>query len=85
MKAEIEKEICNICGGGGICPDNRCAQKTCNKLRTTTSSLTFLIIKWLESKKQEAIPSTRSFSDDIRVHRAEGRNQLITELIGEVR
>jgi hypothetical protein len=81
MKVEIEKEICNICGGGGICPDNRCAQKTCNKLRTTTSSLTALIIKWLEGKKEDFI-GNENYRD---TYYKEGRNDLITELIGEVR
>ena len=45
-----------------------------DKLRIATSSLTSLIIKWLEGKKEHYGEFDRA-----------GRNQLITELIGEVR
>ena len=81
MKVEIEKEICNICGGGGICPDNRCAQKTCNKLRTTTSSLTALIIKWLEGKRGQQCLASGEYERN----KMFGRNQLITELVEELK
>jgi hypothetical protein len=51
-------------------------------INRATSSLTALIIKWLEGKKRETHTNavgSHSWSRDC------GRNQLITELIGEVR
>ena len=49
-------------------------------LSQATSSLTALIIKWLESKKVKIIEDCWE-----NVERDKTRNQLITELIGEVR
>ena len=60
-------------------------------IKSSTSSLTSLIIKWLEGKREQGIKfhsgrqnselSAYSPTDNQKV----GRNQLITELIGELR
>jgi hypothetical protein len=52
-----------------------------------SSSLTSLIIKWLEGKKMKVDykPKEDNFLQNINFERAIGRNQLITELIGELR
>ena len=71
MKAEIKKELCRLCSYIGICNSDNC-----KKHDQATSSLTSLIIKWLESKKQ-----TEGYINLA----MENCNQLITELIGEVR
>ncbi len=62
-----------------------------DRLEIHSSSLTTLIIKWLESKRKKGIKflsgrqnselSAYSPTDNQKV----GRNQLITELIGEMR
>ena len=55
-----------------------------------TSSLTSLIIKWLESKKKELLimPTYQcngKITQEVINKEELGRNQLITELIGELR
>jgi hypothetical protein len=67
-KAEIEKILIDI----GILTEQ--------EIKESTSSLTSLIIKWLESKKVKIIEDCWE-----NVERDKTRNQLITELIGEVR
>lgn len=47
-----------------------------------TKEITSLIIKWLEGKKGKLVTLTDAL--DKETFRREGRNQLITELIGEV-
>ncbi len=50
-----------------------------------TSSLTALIIKWLESKKED-MKESGNYAQDISLRPFKIiRNQLITELIGELR
>jgi hypothetical protein len=67
-KAEIEKILIDI----GILTEQ--------EIKESTSSLTALIIKWLESKKVKIIEDCWE-----NVERDKTRNQLITELIGEVK
>ena len=67
-KAEIEKILIDI----GILTEQ--------EIKESTSSLTALIIKWLESKKVKIIEDCWE-----NVERDKTRNRLITELIGEVR
>ena len=68
MKAEIEKILIDI----GILTEQ--------EIKESTSSLTALIIKWLESKKVKIIEDCWE-----NVERDKTRNQLITELIGEIK
>ena len=68
MKAEIEKILIDI----GILTEQ--------EIKESTSSLTSLIIKWLESKKVKIIEDCWE-----NVERDKTRNQLITELIGEIK
>jgi hypothetical protein len=67
-KAEIEKILIDI----GILTEQ--------EIKESTSSLTALIIKWLESKKVKIIEDCWE-----NVERDKTRNQLITELIGEIK
>ena len=67
-KAEIEKILIDI----GILTEQ--------EIKESTSSLTSLIIKWLESKKVKIIEDCWE-----NVERDKTRNQLITELIGEIK
>jgi len=86
MKAEIEKIITKAIR-------NWNKKQTFEPVELATSSLTSLIIKWLEGKNKEVTPvsfdykglscpycSTAIPNEEVYVH-----NQLITELIGEVR
>jgi hypothetical protein len=99
MKAEIEKILESVLGIHAVNGANggykTCGCLGCKETRRTmpiaTSSLTSLIIKWLEGKREQGIKfhsgrqnselSAYSPTDNQKV----GRNQLITELIGEVR
>ena len=85
-KVEIEKILKPL-----MCFE--CQKQHDDKLKSATSSLTALIIKWLEGKKMEVTPvnydykglscpycSTAIPNEEVYVH-----NQLITELIGELR
>ena len=68
LGSEIEKILIDI----GILTEQ--------EIKESTSSLTALIIKWLESKKVKIIEDCWE-----NVERDKTRNQLITELIGELR
>jgi hypothetical protein len=68
LGSEIEKILIDI----GILTEQ--------EIKESTSSLTALIIKWLESKKVKIIEDCWE-----NVERDKTRNRLITELIGEVR
>jgi hypothetical protein len=68
LGSEIEKILIDI----GILTEQ--------EIKESTSSLTALIIKWLESKKVKIIEDCWE-----NVERDKTRNQLITELIGEVK
>ena len=74
-KAEIEKILKPL-----MCFE--CQKQHDDKLKSATSSLTSLIIKWLEGKKGGR---RICFGEDCTKDRVKYRNQLITELIGEVR
>ena len=88
-KAEIEKIITD----GAYNHASNTYLFTKQDIRNTTSSLTSLIIKWLEGKKQklwtdESIDYQRMNSnldqetEDVYTN---GRNQLITELVEELK
>ena len=91
MKAQIEKVLEELyLRGGQISFDDVFGKAALNK---ATSSLTTLIIKWLEGKKQklwtdESIDYQRMNSnldqetEDVYTN---GRNQLITELVEELK
>jgi uncharacterized tellurite resistance protein B-like protein len=77
MKAEIEKilgELVMSIQGGDLTIYSK------EMIADTSSSFTALIIKWLESKRVKIIEDCWEI-----VERDKTRNQLITELIGEVR
>jgi hypothetical protein len=95
MKAEIEKILEELCQA--TCDKENYTEEMITK---ATFSLTALIIKWLEGKRKnvsmfqvtntlyvpppidgDIIPAREYINNDQRI----GRNQLITELIGEVR
>jgi len=83
MKAEIEKILEELVdnSAGCVCLEYKEGECICAKEKAlATSSLTALIIKWLESKKEEP-----KFNSSVEEYERIGRNQLITELIGEVR
>ena len=86
MKAEIAKELANECYKNSSCFDGKGKQvdclKDCAYVKNLSSSLTALIIKWLESKKGGR---RICFGEDCTKDRVKYRNQLITELIGELR
>ena len=91
MKAEIEKILDKtIWTTIGIQEDiDKLGRGVRNEsIRDATSSLTALIIKWLEEHKREAkyidSPEAIQFNNE-QVYKTDVRNQLITELIGEVR
>ena len=75
MKAEIEKAI-NDCWDKVKCRCNKPNELIIDELAT---SLTSLIIKWLEGKMVEI-----DILGDEDAKWKSGRNQLITELIGEL-
>ena len=84
MKAEIGKILSKYIWFEPIehidTDDEKNDRYTQEMIDTATSSITALIIKWLESKKQENVTYTI-----IEEHRKMSRNQLITELIGEIK
>jgi hypothetical protein len=85
MKAEIDKIleecIAKTVNAMRVCNNAKEAIKVTDIIEAeTTTSLTSLIIKWLESKKVKIIEDCWE-----NVERDKTRNQLITELIGEVR
>jgi hypothetical protein len=81
VKAEIEKIIYKVRDPHNIFTDKE------RYITKATSSLTSLIIKWLESKKLKLINENNPMLTDNPFENSlrELRNQLITELIGEVR
>ena len=74
-KAEIGKILCIACND---CTDH---PADCQMVSNQAQFITALIIKWLESKKQEVLGNFPLYKSEQII----GRNQLITELIGEVR
>ena len=76
-KVEIEKILKPL-----MCFE--CQKQHDDKLKLATSSLTALIIKWLEGKKVD-IYKLKHGATVNNTWSEEGRNQLITELIGEVK
>ena len=88
MKAEVEKILEIAVASKYNYVDPRVKKRNINQ---ATLALTALIIKWLESKREQGIKfhsgrqnselSAYSPTDNQKV----GRNQLITELIGEVK
>jgi hypothetical protein len=90
-KAEIRKIFselsfqCYVCGSAEYdCPTTE--EEKCDKFLTATSSLTSLIIKWLEGKKIDILDHHEKYHKDChRCIEIFACNQLITELIGEVR
>ena len=78
MKAEIEKILEMLMGYSGYDYSKQPAEKLDHDITQATSSLTALIIKWLEGKKRSQVCKTCGCITS-------GRNQLITGLIGEVR
>ena len=91
MKAEIEKILESVLGIHAVNGANggykTCSCLGCKETRRTMpiaiSSLTSLIIKWLEGKRVKVSYRGDEFVPE--GYRKDGRNQLITELIGEVR
>jgi hypothetical protein len=73
MKAEIEKVFMNWSGAEQI------------DTPRATEEITTLIIKWLEEKVEEPIPGSLNSPFSYEAGKRKGRNQLITELIGEMR
>jgi hypothetical protein len=94
MKAEIEKILDKVWGWAscGLEQPERDYKKD-EFINQATSSLTTLIIKWLEGKRVEVehdeegeLCGCKYLEDDYPCETKNGsRNQLITELIGEVR
>ncbi len=84
MKAEIEKILEELRNKVAY-PNVSLKQMDREKLALTqaTSSLTALIIKWLEGKKGKLV--TLADALDKETFKRAGRNQLITELIGELK
>jgi len=81
MKAEIEKILHKLCINQ-YCLAN-CDE--CLEKKDATSSITSLIIKWLEGKKED-IKQLSNYDQDISMRPLKIiRNQLITELIGEIK
>jgi len=85
MKAEIEKELANECYKNSTCFNSDGTKvdclKDCAYVKNLSSSLTSLIIKWLEGKKAQQCLVSGKYEQQ----KMYGRNQLITELIGGVR
>ena len=80
MKVEIEKILEEMCTRIDIYGDWR------KQFDVATSSLTALIIKWLEGKKIDILDHHEKYHKDChRCIEIFARNQLITELIGGVR
>jgi hypothetical protein len=80
MKAEIEKILCIACND---CTDH---PADCMMVSNQAQSLTALIIKWLEGKKIDILDHHEKYHKDChRCIEILAHNQLITELIGEVR
>jgi hypothetical protein len=91
MKAEIEKILEDlhdtILFSYQNIKDDKLYQKDAKvRLSHYSSSLTTLIIKWLESKRKEVIldPTNYLQTPEPEARLIIGRNQLITELIGEI-
>jgi len=91
MKVEIEKELANECYKNSTCFDEKGKQvdclKDCAYVKNLSSSLTSLIIKWLESKKLKLINENNPMLTDNPFENSlrELRNQLLIELIGELK
>ena len=92
MKAEIEKILEEFRRSnflvqakfGEGCSQEKTVEKYAKVKTQATTSLTSLIIKWLESKK-ETRPRHPDANTPYNCGKVEGRNQLLTELIGEVK
>jgi glutamate formiminotransferase len=90
MKAEIEKILSKWISYDPIehvdVNDEENNNRTTEMINEATSSITALIIKWLESKKQN-MDYAGSGGDKWMWEelQKEARNQLLTELIGEVK
>jgi hypothetical protein len=96
-KAEIRKILselsfqCHTCGSAEYdCPTTE--EEKCDKFLFATSSLTALIIKWLEERKYDYYSESGAPVEMDNFEASayakgviKGRNQLITELIGGVR
>jgi hypothetical protein len=90
MKAEIEKILSKYIWFDPIehvdVDDEQNDKNTKELIDTATSSLTSLIIKWLEGKKIDILDHHEKYHKDChRCIEIFACNQLITELIGEVR
>ena len=85
MKAEIEKILEELVDNsvGCVCIEHKEGECICAKEKAlATSSLTSLIIKWLEGKKGGR---RICFGEDCTKDRVKYRNQLITELVEELK
>jgi hypothetical protein len=83
VKQEIQKELASIYEAGEYHARAKSNAKYKQKdITGATYFITALIIKWLESKKAVIIEYYYGNSENTSNI---GRNQLITELIGEVR
>ena len=80
MKAEIEKILEIVVASKYNYVDPRVKKRNIDQ---ATSSLTSLIIKWLESKKVNFVPEDNEFPSI--ANSKIGRNQLITELVEELK
>jgi hypothetical protein len=90
IKAEIAKELANECYKNSSCFDEKGKQvdclKDCAYVKNLSSSLTSLIIKWLESKKVKVkIVKPYGIKCMVVDKDRDSRNQLITELVEEMK
>ena len=91
MKAEIEKILEELLFGKQQTGRIILSQEQKQRLSQATSSITALIIKWLEGKMSKLNNSSNNYrglnGEALRTSNRDiaNRNQLITELIGEVR
>ncbi len=87
MKAEMEKILMALREASTYAEDEfgyDCSKEYKEEVDQATSSLTSLIIKWLEEHKEQIIDPTPAGRINEMLDK-KIRNQLITELIGEVR
>ena len=90
-KAEIRKILselsfqCHTCGSAEYdCPTTE--EEKCDKFLFATSSLTALIIKWLEERKVNIEDHHQKYYPEChRCIEILARNQLITELVEEMK
>ena len=82
-KAEIEKIFFDYHIRGCELADEKSNRICEQRKQQDIKEITALIIKWLESKKGKLV--TLADALDKETFKRAGRNQLITELIGEVR